>query len=533
MKERNLRNLDVAASVVRGAALLTATVMTRWSTSSASSSSGLDWFLILGAAYVLATALVGRYGRRVKVESSALVSLDVLYITGLIWHTGGLASEYHLLYYLPILNACMRLDFRQAVLTSVLAAACYALVAVAAGFDTAIVSSAGVQLATFAGSAGVLALFFGTVASMSNGQRALTAKLEDAVRRLSILYRAARAVQGNGGLENVLQATLDLALETVRAHAGYVALSDDTGELQVQFRRVTADDAASCPVPEFDLRLAQRCLVVHHPVITDLEGAHRDRMLGAGAESCVVSVPLLRRDRALGALQLFGQPSDLCDPRQVDLLNALAHEATFAIDNAHLESQVRRLSITDELTGLYHRSEFQRLLSEEVERARVSGQPLCVILFDIDGMRRINFEHGHPAGDEVLLAFADMLRRMTRSGDIVARYGGDEFALLLPGAGVDGGRAVSSRLCEALAQRAFDFGNGEAHCFTLCAGAVVVSEMPNKAAQVMGRADEALFEARQAGPGHVRFWEATVKRGVINHMQQIVAQVQNESTQWR
>ena len=532
MKERSLHGLDVVAAVVRGAALLTATVMTRSDAASAASPS-LDWFLILGAGYVLGTALVGRYGSRLRVESSALVSLDVLYITGLIWHTGGLASDYHLLYYLPILNACMRLDFRQAILSSVLAAACYALVTVAAGFDTAVVSSAGVQLATFAGSAGVLALFFGTVAVISNSQRALTARLEDAVQRLSILLRAARAVQGNGGLKNVLEATLDLALETVHARAGYVALSDDVGELRVELRRATPDDETSCLAPEFDLRLAQRCLVVRHPMITDMEGSHPGQTGDHGAECCVVSVPLLRRDRALGALQLFGHPSELCEPRQVDLLTAIAHEAAVAIENAHLHSEVRRLSVTDELTGLYQRSEFQRLLSEEVEGARTSGKSLCVMLFDIDGMRRINLEHGQQAGDEVLLAFADMLRRMTRSGDTVARYGGDEFAVLLPGAGIDAGRAVSSRLCEALAQRAFDFGNGEAHRFTLCAGAVVVSEMPSKAAQVVGRADEALFEAREAGPGQVRFWEATVKRGVISHMQQIVAQVQNDSTQWR
>jgi diguanylate cyclase (GGDEF)-like protein len=533
MTQRNLRVLNAGASIVRGVALLTATIMTRPHPYSAAGDAGLDWFLMLGAAYILATALLDRYPTRLKIQTSILVSLDVFYITGLIWHTGGLTSEYYLLYYLPILNACMRLDFRQAILSSVLAAVCYGFVTVATGLDTAVVSTAGLQLATFAGSAAVLALFFGTVSALSASQRALTAKLEDAVGRLSILYRAARALHGNGSLQSALEATLDLALETGHAHAGYVALNDDTGDLRIECQRVAAGDDESTPIPEFDIHLAERCLVVRNPLMTDIGCSHRDGVRDAGAECCIVSVPLLRRDRALGALQLFGYPGDRREPRQIDLLSALAHEAAVAVENAHLKSQVLRLSVTDELTGLYHRSEFQRLLSEEVAGARVSGQSLCVILFDIDGMRRINVEHGPQAGDEVLVAFADMLRRMTRSSDIAARYGGDEFALFLPSGGIDAGRSVSSRLCEALAQRAFDFGNGEAHRFTSCAGVVVATEMPNRAAQVVGRADEALFEARQAGPGQIRFWEATVKRGIITHVRQIVDQVQHGPTQWR
>jgi diguanylate cyclase (GGDEF)-like protein len=213
-------------------------------------------------------------------------------------------------------------------------------------------------------------------------------------------------------------------------------------------------------------------------------------------------------DAAYGAVQVF-TATTTWEERTLDLLAALAQEAAVAMENARLLTEVRRLSVTDELTGLYHRSEFRRLLEEEVERARAGGGSVAVLLFDIDGMRAINTEHGHQAGDEVLLAFADMLRRFIRAQDVAARYGGDEFAVLLPGGGFDGARAVANRLCHNLAQKPFHFaGEQAAHHFTISVGVVVATEMPNNGDQLVGRADQALFEARRVGGGQVRFWPA-------------------------
>ena len=532
MKDRNLRALNAAAAVVRGAALLTATVMTRMQAYPGPAAPVLDLFLGLGALYVLATSLVDRMPPRFRPGTAALVSFDVLYITGLVWYTGGLASEFHLLYYLPILNASMRLDFRQAILSSVLAAACYALVTVAAGLDSTIVSTAGLQLATFGGSAAVLALFFGSMAALSASQRELTTKLQETVERLSALYKVARAVHARDSLQNVIDTTLELAMEIAGAPVGYVALSNGAGELLVKSSRTAPGPQQPCQPPGFDRHLAEHCLVARAPVVTDVEGDHPDLPRESPPGCCVVSVPLMYDESAFGALQLFARHGEVWGASEMELLAALAQEASVAIENARLLTEMHRLSVTDELTGLYHRTEFRRLLELEVNRARTRGESLVVLLFDIDGMRQINLEHGHPAGDEVLLAFADMLRRLTRPRDIAARYGGDEFAVLMASGGIDAARSVSSRLCQAMAQHEFRFGD-HVHHFTLCAGAVVAREMPNNADQLVGRADEALFEARQAGPGQVRFWEATVKRGIVTQVHQIVEHVQRASEQWR
>jgi diguanylate cyclase (GGDEF)-like protein len=534
MRDGNAQALNTAAAFVRAVVLLTATVMTRVRLSAGAPTLALDLFLAGGAAYVILTLIVERYAPRRRPDTSALIALDVFYITGLLWHTGGLASEYYLLYYLPILHASMRLDFRQAVMSSLLAGLCYAMVTVAGGLGTRVISSAAAQLATFGASAMVLALFFGSMSAVSRSQRELTRRLERAVDRLSALYRAARAVHGKDSLQSVVDSTLELAMELVGASFGYIALGDGAGELAVKSSRPAG--AANAPdSPAFDRRLAEHCMVQRTPVTTDAQGKHPDVARAAHARCCAVSVPLVCGEHAFGALQLFKPRGEICGEREIDLLLALCQEASVAIENARLLTEVHRLSVTDELTGLYHRSEFRRLLAAEVENARIHGGSVAVLLFDIDGMRRINAEHGYTAGDEVLLGFADMTRRLIRSRDVAARYGADEFAVLLPGGGIDGARAVLRRLTEAVATHAFHFeGESEARHFAICAGAVVAAEMPSDPEQLIGRADEALFEAKQAGPGKTRFWEATVKRGIVTQVRQIVEHAQQTTDRgWR
>lgn len=535
MKDGNRQTLNNAAVAIRAVVLLTATIMTRVRMHAAPATLGLDILLVCGGLYVLLTSVLDRLGPRYRPDVSALVGLDVFYITALVWQTGGLASEFYLLYYLPILHASVRLDFRHAVLSSMLAALCYGLITVAGGPDVPVQSTPALQLATFGGSALILALFFATAAALSRSQRETTDRLERTVERLSALYRVARAVHAKDSLQSVVDTSLELGLELTGARFGYVALGNGAGELLVKASRAASSQGDIGEHPPFDRRLAEQCLVRRAPVVTDVRGDHPEVAGALRARCCVISVPLVHNDNAYGAVQLYDAPGETCGERELETLVALCGEASRAIENARLLAEVHRLAVTDELTGLYHRSEFRRLLAAEVDNARANGGVITVLLFDIDGMQQIGAEHGPEAADEVLLAFADMLRRYIRSQDIAARYGADEFAVLLPQGGIDGARAVAARLCHAMARHPFHLhSEDEVRHFSVCAGAVVAKEMPDDPDHLIGRADEALFEARQAGPGQIRFWEATVKRGVVTQMRQIVEHVQHSSDeQWR
>jgi len=111
-----------------------------------------------------------------------------------------------------------------------------------------------------------------------------------------------------------------------------------------------------------------------------------------------------------------------------------------------LSVKLYELSVIDPLTGLFNRRYVEHRLEEELARCHRHGSGLTVILFDLDALKHINDEHGHSTGDEVLKAFAERLKAATRGSDVAARYGGDEFLLLLPDCKPDGVRYVLNRL---------------------------------------------------------------------------------------
>ena len=110
--------------------------------------------------------------------------------------------------------------------------------------------------------------------------------------------------------------------------------------------------------------------------------------------------------------------------------------------------QLYKLSVVDSLTGLFNRRHIEQRLADEMVRCERHGYPLTVILFDLNSFKKVNDSHGHPAGDSVLCAFADRLRRATRGSDVAGRYGGDEFLVVLPECKPESVQYVFRRLSE-------------------------------------------------------------------------------------
>ncbi len=137
------------------------------------------------------------------------------------------------------------------------------------------------------------------------------------------------------------------------------------------------------------------------------------------------------------------------------------------LDNARLFDQVRKLAVTDPLTGLSNYRTLINVMESEVQRSRRTGRPFAVLLFDLDGLKAINDEHGHLVGSRAICRLASVLRIHSRAMDTAARYGGDEFAVVLPEAGEEAADSVSRRICERLAK------DGEFPQVTVSVGAAV------------------------------------------------------------
>jgi diguanylate cyclase (GGDEF)-like protein len=156
-------------------------------------------------------------------------------------------------------------------------------------------------------------------------------------------------------------------------------------------------------------------------------------------------------------------------------------------------AEIYKMAIQDPLTGLHNRRVAQQRLGEEMTRAERYGRPLTVLLFDIDGLKRVNDTLGHPAGDQVIKHFAERLLKAVRGSDLAARMGGDEFLVLLPECGVDEVQRVLERLCGMKVDV-----DGHIVLLTFSAGWSVYTpgELPE---ELMKRVDTALYVNKRAG----------------------------------
>lgn len=221
------------------------------------------------------------------------------------------------------------------------------------------------------------------------------------------------------------------------------------------------------------------------------------------ASSTAAAVPLFSRGAIFGVLAVYD--SDGGRPFTEDTLEtllALARHTEAAIDNVYLQEETRRLSITDGLTGLWNRREFELRCRQEFERAARFQRNFAVVLLDVDRFKEVNDTWGHHGGDSVLVELAGRLAQVTREIDTVARYGGDEFALLFPETGPDGALAVAEKIRAMVATTPFEF-EGRRLPIGVSIGVAAFPDDGVSARRLVVAADEALYHAKRAGRDRV------------------------------
>jgi diguanylate cyclase (GGDEF)-like protein len=197
-----------------------------------------------------------------------------------------------------------------------------------------------------------------------------------------------------------------------------------------------------------------------------------------------------------GTLVLF--PVDGGFPEEsADLARSLAAQATVALENARLHRRVERQALTDGLTELANRRHLDEALASEIGRVGRFGGSLALIYADLDDFKAINDSHGHQAGDDVLRAFADVLRRAVREIDVPARHGGEEFAVLAPETDIEGAIRLAERIREEFASASVETVAGPV-AVTASFGVASFPDEPGLA-ELFAAADRALYQAKRAG----------------------------------
>jgi diguanylate cyclase len=196
--------------------------------------------------------------------------------------------------------------------------------------------------------------------------------------------------------------------------------------------------------------------------------------------------------------RLAGETRDMIRHSK-SLVRRLNHSAERIQELEQFLSEARREAATDPLTGLANRRAFDGALREQAALAMNTGNPLSVLIADVDNFKTVNDRHGHDAGDEALRMVANCLTQAVRGRDIVARHGGEEFSVLLPNTAIDGAQAVAENIRAAISHSQLTLeATNTALTVTVSVGATTY-EAGEKLSETLARADRALYRAKQEG----------------------------------
>ena len=334
--------------------------------------------------------------------------------------------------------------------------------------------------------------------------------IEEEQRRLAeALADTAAAVNSTLDLEEVLDRVLENVGKVMPHDAADIALVDEQGNMRfvkaIGYQKFGAHEKLlSIEANVKDIPNMRRMAETGEPAIDPDIHADPEWVKIPGSEwiRSYIGAPILNKGKLLGFINLNAEVPNFFKEEQLSQLRAFTDQAAVAIRNAQMFEEMEHLAITDSLTGLYNRRYFFEFTENEIERSKRYKKDLSMIMMDIDHFKRVNDQFGHPIGDRALKMVSDISLRSLRKVDVMCRFGGEEFAILLPETPKDEALIAAERICREIGNACLATERGDVSV-TVSIGVAGLDEEINAMNRLISAVDEALYNAKNAGRNRV------------------------------
>lgn len=344
----------------------------------------------------------------------------------------------------------------------------------------------------------LLGLFLGTLLSYSKRQgrqSQMLISLIESGQQLGSSLSLERVVEALGQVLGAIFSfnTAAVYLIDERSRDGMVKLKG----LFTPFRKPLSDFVLATEGSQFASCVREKIGFV----VSDLR-KESDSVVNYPRFRSALMVPLQFEGRPLGGVLLTHPLPHAYDEDHLRTLSIIANQSSVAFRNVQLHETTRVLAITDSLTKVFTHSFFQEALLDQIGQCAQKGKPLSLIMLDVDYFKRINDTFGHPQGDRVLAQLAAVLKEHASQKDLLSRYGGDEFCVLLPEASKMEAAVIAERVRSGVEEFSFIAGSQPVK-ITLSCGIASFPDDANSGGKLLEAADKALYQAKQGGRNRV------------------------------